>query len=120
MGDDAPRLRWPRLRRLSQSEAGRRRRRLADTGAVKLFGVGSACRRQNFRIHRHYLAQSGSEAYNRRDDRLTLRKASRPDPRRPSAVAVSPFATRARVADDGGEILPPIGDNPLKSPDSKK
>ena len=44
MDDDAPRLRSPRLRRLSQSEARRRRRRLIDTGAVKLFGVGSAGR----------------------------------------------------------------------------
>src|SRR5271156_3934699 len=50
MGDDAPRLRRARLRRLSQSEAGRCRRRLTDPGAVRPFGAGSVRRRQNSRI----------------------------------------------------------------------
>jgi hypothetical protein len=89
--DDAPRLRWPRLRRLSRGEAGRRRQRLTDTGAVKLFGVGPA----EFRIHRHSLAQSGSEAYTRRDDQLALRRRRGRTYGATNAVAASNFATRA-------------------------
>jgi PEP-CTERM motif len=67
--------------------------RLTDTGAVKLFGAKSADRRQNFRIHRHYLAQSGSEAYNRRDEKSNRRKL-RDRPTDATGVGASLFATR--------------------------
>jgi hypothetical protein len=89
---------------------------LADTGAVKLFGV-AADRISEFSDIILLKAEARLVIAGMTGSPFARLRGRTHDA---SAPSLCRRLQPERVADDGEEIFPPIGDNPSKSPDSKK